>query len=94
MTQNRNPYQEVVVFREAVEGGDILGIITSRKFGGITRFSISLQREYTNKEGEKIRAPWFDSRHMVALRKILDETEERLQIEEDRHTPRRVTSHP
>mgnify|MGYP001574125567 FL=1 len=87
--RNGNPYTEIATFREGVEGGEVVGIITARKFGGVTRLSFSLQREYANKEGERVRAPWFDSRHIDAIDAVLDQIAARFQEEESRRTESR-----
>lgn len=70
-------YREIATFRQAAPGGDIVGIVTARDFGAITRTSFSVHREYENRDGQPAKSPWFDTRHLTIYRDILAKCEQK-----------------
>ena len=53
--------------------------VTSRQLGnGSQLFSFMMAREYSDPEGNKRNTPWMQRRHIVDLRRLLDEVEDYL----------------
>ena len=79
----KQDYDQVALFTHPVQGGTLVGTITARKFGSLTRYSFSILREFEKRDsGEKMRIHWFDARHIGEIREMLDQIEARVTEEE------------
>ena len=80
---SREEFIEVKVLKESQEGVAIAPITVRTAIDGSKRMTFSLMREFV-KESASSRTCWFQKKHIASMRRLLDEVDKFLTVEEER----------
>jgi hypothetical protein len=81
VTALKTEFTEFLVLPDRDTG--VVAVITTRDRHDKTEFSFSIQKEF-ERDGRTERSTWLLKRHCDAVRRLIDQVEERLEIEEDK----------
>lgn len=85
MSRSKSDYEEIAVLRDPDGMGLIAPITRFRKGNGYYAFSFAIQKEFERTPGGPTeRTSFMNDRHILSIRKLLDEVERRIAIEQDK----------
>lgn len=81
----KTEYAEIDTLRDE-QNPEVISVITARQRpSGLITYSFSILKEFQRREGGPVdRTSYLNTRHLGAMRRLLDKTEERIDEERER----------